>query len=99
MTDEQFEKALDKALDKPKQLLLKRRRQYGDSVFQDISFAGSKRSIVTLSAHDVITLMIAIKIKRIALGDSSCDEDSLIDIIGYYLLREVLAIEKENDSK
>jgi hypothetical protein len=64
-------------LDKVKEMLREKNRAYGDSVAEPMGVFSHR------SVEDGIRVRIDDKLKRIAKGDGSGDEDAVKDLVGY----------------
>ena len=83
MENSQFEKSVRDVLDDVAEMLIAKNRSYGDSAMSPLRiFSRSDRT-------EQIRVRIDDKLSRMARGNGSLGEDTVLDLIGYLVLLRV----------
>lgn len=85
---------ISKTCDEIKELLLEKNKSYGNSVFKPINLFSK------LTASEQINVRIDDKLNRLKNGNNYNNEDTILDLIGYLIIKHIIDNEmnkKSND--
>lgn len=90
--NQDIQDTISEVCDEIKEMLIEKNKSYGNSVQDPVNIFSKHNPI------DLVNTRIDDKLSRIKRGTGYGDEDTILDLIGYLILRRCLEkIEKEND--